>query len=153
MPNQIQWSALGTYTTIIAGAAVAPTLKSLAAAGQKLGGTVAGATERFQYGDFDLLCKYATAPAAGAHCQLYVIQSVNGTIYQDGDDTVAPPATAYVGSFPMRLVATAQRVSLRGILLPATDWKPLLINKGSTAFSAVNDENVLSYRPYNTEIL
>lgn len=152
MANEILWSALGTYTTAIAGAGVAPTLKNLASGGQKIGNAIDNATAKDQYSDWDLYCRFGSAPSAGGSCDLYFIQAVNGTNYQDGDDSVAPPVTAYVGSFPVRAVTTQQRVALRGLLLPATLFKPLLINNSGQSMTNTDDENILSYRPYNDEI-
>lgn len=153
MANAVKWSALGTYTTAIAGGADAPTLKNLANDGQKLGGEIDNATSaRDMYADFDLLCKFQSAPSTGGYVALYLIQSVDGTNYADGTDSVAPPATALVGTFPVRAVTDAQRVALRHVLLPPTKFKPLVVNKSGQAMTDVNDENVLSYRPYNEEI-
>jgi len=153
MAHEVKWSALGTFTTAIAGADVAPTLKNLANNGQKLGNEIDNATSaRNMYADFDLLCKFQAAPSAGGYVALYLMQSVDGTNYADGSDSVTPPATALVGTFPVRAVTDAQRVALRHVLLPATKFKPLVINKSGQAMTNVDDENVLSYRPYNEEL-
>jgi hypothetical protein len=152
MANAVKWSALGTYTTVINGADVAPTLKGLANAGGKLGIEVDNATDRNMYADFDLLCRFAAAPSAGGYVALYLVSAVDGTNYADGDDSVVPPATAMVGTFPVRAVDTAQRVALRHVLLPATKFKPMVINKSGQAMTNTDDENVLSYRAYNEEV-
>ena len=151
MANAIQWSALGSYTTIIAGADVAPTLKNLASAGKKLGNEIDN-TGGNLYADFDLLCRFAAAASAGGYVALYFIQAVDGTNYADGGDAVVPPATSMAGMFPVRAVDTAQRVALAHILLPATKFKPLILNSGGQAFTNTSDENVLSYRTYTEEI-
>lgn len=152
MANKILWSALGTYTTAIAGAGVAPTLKNLANGGQKIGNEIDNTSARDQYADWDLYCRFASSPSAGGSCDLYFIQAVDGTNYQDGDDSVAPPVTAYVGSFPVRAVTTQQRVDLRQVMLPATKFKPLLINNSGQAMTNTDNENILSYRPYDDEV-
>lgn len=151
-----KWSALGTYTTGIAGAGVAPTLKNLASGGQKLGSEIdlTGANDRNIIADFDLQVRFASAPTAGGYVELYAIQDVKGDgSYQDGDDTVVPPLTARIGTFPIRAVSTQQRVALRGVIVPATKWKPLIINSASTAFTNTDNENVLSYRVYTPELV
>jgi len=152
MPNAVKWSALGAYTTAIAGAGVAPTLKNLAAAAQKIGNEIDATATRDQLAEWDLQVRFASAPAAGAYVALYFIQAVDGTNYADGDDTVVPPQSAWVGNFPCRAVATQQRVALSGVRLPPTKFKPLAINKGSTAFTNTDNENVLSYRNYDSEL-
>jgi hypothetical protein len=153
MANAIKWSALGTYTTAIAGADVAPTLKNLANAALKIGNEIDNATTaRNMYADFDLKCKFGTAPSAGGYVALYLVQAVDGTNYADGSDAITPAATALVGTFPVRAVTDAQRVSLRHVLLPATKFKPLVVNLSGQAMTNTDDENVLSYRPYNEEV-
>ena len=152
MANEVKWAPLGTYTTAIAGADVAPTLKNLANDGGKLGSEIDNATTRNMYADLDLLCRFQAAPSAGGYVAVYLIQAVDGTNYADGADAVVPAATTLVGTFPVRAVTTAQRVALRHVLLPATKFKPLLINKSGQAMTNTDDENVLSYRPYNEQI-
>lgn len=153
MANKITWSALGAQTTVINGADVAPTLKGLASAGQKLGIEVNNATNRNMYADFELLCKFQAAPTVGGYVALYLIQALDGTNYADGNDSIAPPATALVGTFPVRAVTDAQRVVVRHALLPATKFKPLVINKSGQAMTNVDGENVLTLRTYNEEIV
>ncbi len=152
MANAIKWSALGTLTTVINGADVAPTLKNLANNGQKLGVEVDNAASRNMYADFELLCKFGTAPTAGGYVALYLVQALNGTNYADGDDSIAPPATAMVGTFPVRAATTAQRVVIRHVLLPASKFKPLVVNKSGQSMTNVDAENVLTMRAYNEEL-
>ena len=148
-----KWSAYGTYTTDIAGADVAPTLKNLANNGQKIGNEIDNSTNRNIYADWDLLCRFQTAPAAGAYVALYLIPAVDGTNYGDGSDSVAPAVTMWVGNFPVRAVNTAIRVSLRQILMPPGKFKPLVVNKGGYAMTNTDAENVLSYRTFNEDIV
>jgi hypothetical protein len=152
MANAIKWSALGTQTTVINGADVAPTLKALADNASKLGAEVDNATDRNMYADFELLCKFGGAPSAGGYVALYLVQAVDGTNYADGSDSVAPPATTMVGTFPVRAVTDAQRVVVRHVLLPASKFKPLVVNKSGQAMTNVDAENVLTLRAYNEEL-
>lgn len=145
-----RWSALGTYSTAIAGASSAPTLKNLANAAQKIGNAIdlTAAGSRQLYVDLDLLCRFQSAPVAGGYCEVYFVPAVDGTNYGDGDDSVAPPLTYLVAQFPVRAVTTAQRVAYPRLVLPATLFKPLLINKSGVAMTNTDNENVLSYRAY-----
>lgn len=152
MANAVKWSTPAALQTPILGAAVAPTLKALASNGQKLGSEVNGETGKDTLADFHLKVRFAVAPAAGAFVALYIVEAVDGTTYQDGDDTVAPPVTALVGTFPVRAVTTQQNIALRNILLPPFKWKPLIVNKGGQAFTNTDAENLLTYRAYNQEI-
>ena len=152
MANAVKWSALGTYTTVIAGGADAPTLKNLANAARVLGAEIDNTSGRDMYADFDLLCKFGTNPSVGGYVGIYIVQAVDGTNYADGDASVAPPASALVGTFPLRAVTTAQRVALRHVLLPATKFKVVALNASGQAMTNTDSENVLSYRPYNPEV-
>jgi hypothetical protein len=145
-------SAYGTFTAVILGADVAPTLKNLASDGMKLGEEVDNSTNRNLYADFVLLTKFQDVPVAGGHVALYLIPAVDGTNYADGSDSVAPPASAWVGNFPVRAVDTAQRVALRGVLLPPGKFKPLAINKSGQAMTNTDAENTLSIRTYSEEV-
>jgi hypothetical protein len=153
MASKIKWSAQNAISTVINGDASAPTLKNLANNGQKVGSEVDNslAANRDQYGDFELLVRGASAFSSGGYVELYLIQPVDGMNYQDGDDSVAPPASALVGVFPLRAVNTQQRLALRGLLLPAGKFKPLVINKGGQAFTNTDNENVLKLRTFNDE--
>jgi hypothetical protein len=154
MANKVLWSALGTYTAAIAGASVSPSLKNLAAAAQKIGNEIdlTGSGVRDMLAEWDLLVRFASSPSSGAYVSLYLIQAVDGSNYADGDDTIVPPQSAWVGNFLCRAVSTAQRVVLAGVRLPPTKFKPLIINNGSTGFTNTDNENVLSYRTYEPEI-
>lgn len=148
MTTTRKWGTQGTFTTAIAGAAVAPTLKNLANAGQKIGGEIDNSSNRYIYADWDLLCRFASAPSAGGYVALYLIPAVDGTNYTDGDDSVAPPVNLLIATFPVRAVSTAQRVSAIGLRLPNGKFKPLVINVSGQAMTNTDNENVLSYRPY-----
>jgi hypothetical protein len=150
--STITWSTLGTFTTAIAGASTAPTLKNLANNGQKIGSEIDVTGIRNLYADFELYCRFVTAPTAGGLVSLYFIQALDGTNYADGDDSVAPPQTAWAGVFPLRAVTTQQRIVLRHVLLPNTKFKPLLINKSGYAMTNTDNENILSIRQYSEEI-
>jgi hypothetical protein len=150
--NTITWAAYGTFTTAIAGASSAPTLKNLAAAGQKIGNAIDNTSAKNVVLDWRLNVRFASSPAAGAYVELYLILALDSSVYADGDDTVAPPRSALVGTFPCRLVSTAQVIDLPRIVVPPGLFKPLIINKGSTGFTNTDNENVLSYVAYELQV-
>jgi len=156
MANAVKWSALGSYTTAISGTTLAPTLKNLGAAARVLGNeidnTLAPPSGRFTLSEWDLLVKFITAPAAGAYLSLYFMQAVDGTDYQDGDASVVPPQSAWVGNFLARAVATSQRIALSGVRLPPTKFKPLVTNNGSTGLSNTDGDSILSFVTYDPEV-
>lgn len=152
MANPIKWDAYGTFTTIIAGADVAPTLKGLSSGGFKIGSAIDNSSSLNMLADFDLQVRFASAPAAGGFVLLYLVPAVDGTNYADGSDSIEPSSALLVGAFPVRATGDQQRVVLRAVLLPPGLFKPLIKNGGSTAFTSTDNENVLSIRTYNEEI-
>jgi hypothetical protein len=157
MANRIPYSALGSFTTAIAGAATAPTLKNLANSGRKIGNAIdltGAGTARNVLVYFELLWRNASAPAANAPIELYLIPSIDGTNYDDADDSTDPPASHLIYTFQTRAVATAQRRSNgpRPLILPAVKFKPFIYNKSGQAFTNTDNENVLSYRIVDYEV-
>jgi len=151
MASLVKWSALGTHTKIINGDATAPTLKNLANSSRKLGSEVDGATSRDRWADFVLRCKFGVAPTSGGYIEISLVQAVDGTTYQDGDDSTDPSPATLIGIFSVRTVTTQQVIAMRGVLLPATKWKPFVFNRAGQAMTNVDNENELYYRPYNEE--
>ena len=150
MANLIKWSAtLGTYTTLIAGASTAPTLKNLANGATKIGNTITG--NRNQYCALELKVRGASAFVAGGYVGFWWINSADDTNYEDGSDSVQSqrPQDAI---FPVGALSTQQVITLWNVLLPPFNFKPLIINSTGQAFTNTDNENILSYRPYNDEI-
>jgi hypothetical protein len=148
-----KWSALGTFTTAIAGASTAPTLKALANNAGKLGNAIdlTGSSDRQMFAHWDLYVRGAAAFTAGGSADLYLVPAVDGTNYADGGDSTQPPAACFVGSFDLAAVATQQRRVLLMVPLPHALFKPLLWNSGGQAFTNTDNENVLSYRTFTPE--
>lgn len=151
MANEIKWATtLGSQTTLIAGASSAPTLKNLSAAAGKLGNAITG--NRNRYCTLELMVRFASSPAAGGYVDIYLLPSIDATNFSDGADAVLPPGLSRVASVPVRAVSTQQRFTIPNIELPPLDFKALIVNNASTGFTNTDNENVLSYRPYNEEI-
>lgn len=94
------------------------------------------ATDLYEQADFELNVTYGTNPSAGGYCGLYIVYSLDGTNYEDGGGAVAPPATRWVGNFPLRAVTTAQKISLPGIRLSPLKFKAVLVNSSGQAMGA-----------------
>ena len=152
MPSQILYDASPSLTTVILGAGTSPSLKALAADARKLGSEINNASSLNQYGLFELQCRGASAFTTGGFVELYLIPAADGTNYSDGDDSTAPPSNCLAGVFPLRAVATQQRLTLWGVILPPVKFKPLLINRGGQAFTNTDDENQLRFGAYNDEV-
>lgn len=141
-----KWSALGTLTTYLS-----TELNSLASAANKLGAAIANQTNKDKLAILELVVTFGTAPAAGKSVDLYAVFSADGTNYSDGDDTVDPPVTSYLCSFPLRAVTTAQRIVVPNVpLLAPASVKLLLLNESGQAMAATG--NTLKYATYNSEI-
>lgn len=152
--NPIKWSALGTFATLIAGAASAPTLKNLANAARVLGNEVdpTGAANRFPLALVQLKVRCAVAPTGSPFVSLYFLTAADGTQYEDGDSSTTPARPADL-VLPVRLVNTQQFIQLKNVLLPPSPFKPLVINSTGQALTNTDNENILSYRPYTEDLV
>jgi hypothetical protein len=99
------------------------------------------------FADFELVCTYGVAPAAGAIVELYLLPSVDGTNYPDASTAIVPQASLYVGGFALRAVTTAQRMVLRAIPLPSGLFKVLVQNTAGQAMAATG--NTLKMRGWH----
>lgn len=126
-------------------------LNSLASGSRKLSGAISndGATELNFWDDVELVVTFGTAPSVGEVVSLYLIPAADNSNFADGSDSVDPPATSFVGSFPLRAVTSAQRLVVRGVQLPPTEFKYLIKNETSQAFASSG--NTLKRVPYRTQ--
>lgn len=148
--NSIKWSTLGTFTQIINGDGVAPTLKNLAGGTYKIGDEIDNSNGD-RYSQWELSIRGQTAFGAGAYVSIYFIHAVNGTNYEDGSDTVIPNRDPDM-VFAIRPTADQQKIAVSNILLPPNKFKPLFVNNTGIALTNTDDENLLSYRTYTDEI-
>lgn len=144
MPS-VKWED-GSATT-----ALSTELNSLADAGRAISAAIDNDAGLYLYADLELVVSYATAPTAGTTAaEVYLLPTVDGTNYPEGSSTVTPQAALLVGSFEVRLGTTGpERLVLRGVDLPARDFKLLLCNKSGRAFTASG--NTLKVRPYRVQ--
>lgn len=148
--GRTKWTALDTIATVLNGDATAPTLKNLASAANKISTTAidnSDAANRFQYADFELFCRGQSAMTAGTTLSLWIIESLDGTNFEDGSDSVTP-ARPPDERFFVRAVSTAQRLVIRGLLLPPTKFKILLSNDSGVGLTNTDGDNVLRMRTY-----
>jgi len=79
------------------------------------------------------------------------VQALDDTNYADGaDGVVTPPSTAWIGSFPVRAVETAQKVTLRGIVIPPGKFKVVIQNVSGQSVSANTGQ--LYIRKYSEQV-
>jgi hypothetical protein len=130
-PMTSRGNVLNTTATILTTARTNPT------GGTNAGGTeVDNSTNLDMYGKLEISLTYATAPAAGGYINIYMMTAPDGTNYDDGDASVAPPSVALVCSIPVRAVTTAQKLMSPLFLIPPTKLKFILENMGSTTISS-----------------
>lgn len=94
------------------------------------------ASNRYLFAAFELAVTFSSTPLSGKTVDLYILPSIDGTNYADGSSSVNPSSAQYAGSFPVRAVATAQRLLLYNVALPPTDFKVLLINNAGQTMAA-----------------
>lgn len=122
-------------------------LNSLAATtGKAVSAALDNGTNLDLFDDLELAVDFVTAPTAGSVIELYVLPSVDGTNYPDGDTSIVPQASLYVGGFVVRSTTAAQRMVLRGVALPPGLFKYLLQNTTNQAFPASG--STLKRNPY-----
>lgn len=153
MANPLKFSALGTFTTAIAGAASGISLKNLANGGRKLGAAIdlTGASNRQIWSNWELLVDPASAPGNGAPVELYFICAPDGTNYEYGDDSTDPPFSAWAATFYLQGTANQHRIDVKHIRLPNCIFKPLVRNNSGQAFANINDVNILSYESFTLD--
>lgn len=94
------------------------------------------ASNRYLFGTFELAVTFSSTPLSGKTVDLFILPTVDGTNYADGSSSVNPGSGNYVASFPVRAVATAQRLMLYNVPLPPTDFKVLLVNNSGQNMTA-----------------
>ena len=79
---------------------------------------------------------FVTAPTAGTVIELYLLPSLDDTVYPDGSTSILPQSSLYVGGFAVRNTTAAQVMVIRGVALPPGSYKYLLQNTTNQAFPA-----------------
>jgi hypothetical protein len=125
-------------------------LNALADAGQAVTTAIDNSSTLDLYDDVELAVTFASAPTAGKTVALFLLPSVDGSNYGDGDASTANTPSHFVGTFVARAVGTAQRLMLRGVQLPPGLFKYQLINNSGVAFTASG--HTLTRRPYNLQV-
>jgi len=98
----------------------------------------------YLFGYFELNVTFGSAPTAGQLIDLYLMAAPDGTNYDTyvtGASEYAPIA-AYVGSFQLQAITSAQKCPLGGpaeprlVPLPPVPFKAFVINNSGQAFPA-----------------
>jgi len=88
------------------------------------------------FADLELAVDFVSAPTAGTVIELYLLPSIDGSVYPDGSTSILPQSSLYVGGFAVRAVTSAQVMVVRGVALPPGNYKYLVQNTTNQAFPA-----------------
>ena len=141
MANAIKWTSATARTTGISAA-------SLAAGANLLSSAIDNSTNKDRFLALELQFTCSTAPSAGKAVEVYVLYSLDGTNYEDGDATPTDPAKGPNEAFLARAVTTAQRQTKVDIPISPFAFKILLKSELDQAASSVT----LTAYTYNEEI-
>lgn len=95
-----------------------------------------------------LRTRYATAPAAGSYVDIWILHTLDGTIYEDGSvssKTVTAPARGSDWNCAVRAVDTQQVLRSPLLLAPYRNFKLLYYNAANQALTNTDNENELWY--------
>ena len=136
---------LGTYRGV--STAMSTELDALATStGKAISAAIDNSTNLDLFDDLELAVDFVSAPTAGTVIELYLLPSIDGSVYPDGSASILPQASLFVGGFTVRAVTTAQVMSLRGVALPPGLFKYLVQNTTNQAFPASG--STLRRNPY-----
>jgi hypothetical protein len=99
------------------------------------------------WADFELTCTYSVAPSANTTVDIFLVPAVDNTPnYADGGGAVAPSINYYVGSFALRAVTTAQRIAIRGAVIPPDLFKAVALNNAGQTLPNTAVVKMLPYK-------
>jgi hypothetical protein len=124
-------------------------LNSLASAARAISSAIDNTTALDLWDDLELDVTFGTAPTDGSPISIYMIPSIDGTNYVDGDASIAPPANLLVATSTVRAVTTAQKLAFTDVRLRPGKFKYLLENGTNRAFPASG--STLTRRPFNLQ--
>lgn len=88
------------------------------------------------FADLELAVDFVSAPTAGTVIELYLLPSIDGSVYPDGSTSILPQSSLYVGGFAVRATTAAQVMVMRGVALSSGSYKYLVQNTTNQAFPA-----------------
>lgn len=100
--------------------------------------------------DLFLSVTFGSAPTADTVVECWMVRGMGDGNYEDGSTATIVPRNGFLGNFTVRAVTTAQVMCLPNVMLPATDFKLLLINKTNQNFPA--NGSTLKAVPYKLQV-
>ena len=141
-----KWEAPASTSTILT-----TELNSLGDGANKLSGAISndGASELYLYGDLELYIATTSTRASDARVEVYILIELDGSNYSYGGDSQDPAPSMHVGDFQFDAATAARYAHIRGVMLPPTDFKILLINEMGVAMASSG--NTLKLAKYNLQ--
>ena len=107
------------------------------------------AGELYLYADFELVIASTASRSSPTRVDMYILIELDGSNYSEGSDTVDPAENMWVGSFIALPGTLSNGLHIRGVELPPTDFKVLLVNNLGVAMAATL--NTLKWAKYNLQ--
>jgi hypothetical protein len=146
MANAILWQA----APVSRGTVLTTELNALANAGYSgVGSALDNTTNLDQYGALDIVLA-SLAPAAGAYLSLYLVQSIDGTTYEDPPSSTNPGTHMLVATVPVPTGTAAKRLMTPWFRVPPGKFKFVLYNAAGVALGATG--NTVTLYTSNDEV-
>ena len=137
----VEWET-GSISTVISSG-----LNTLADDANAISSEIDNTSYVYLFNDVELYTStLGYTPTAGAAVELYLVEALDGTNYEDGDASIDPPAANLVGVFNIRISTAIQRHVMRQIPIPPAKYKYVVINKIGTSMAASG--NTLKVVPF-----
>lgn len=146
MPNAIKHSALSSINSYLSAG-----LNSLASAGQVVGGTINNDTDRNRWMQIEIaLALQGTARVVGAHIAVYLLSSIDGSVFSYGSSSVDPSPSTLLTTLAFDAVVTARTVVSLALPIPATDFQ--LVFENNTGQTLAASGNTMRLVFWNEEV-
>jgi hypothetical protein len=135
MANKILWDASPTSR----GTVLTTELNSLGNGAYSGVGTAIDNTSNLdQYGALDIVLA-SLNPTSGAYLQLFLVQSIDGTTYEDPPSSTNPGYQMSVGVFSVTTGSAAKRLMSPWFRIPPGKFKFVLLNGTGVALGAASN--------------
>lgn len=105
-------------------------------------------SDLYLYADLEL--SFASAAfGAGAYVDLYLLESVDGSNYEDGDSSTTPTSQCHLARVPFRNATAAQIHTVKGVILPPTKFK--ILAETHVGVTLAGSGNTLKISRYNEQ--
>lgn len=82
-------------------------------------------------------------PTAGAYLELFMVQSLGGTNYEDAPSSTNPGYHMSIAKLSLTTGSATKRVSTQRFSIPPGKWKFVLLNKANVALGATTNTATL----------